>query len=265
LIATDFSKGADNAMEFTMHLAKVLGQEVVAMHAMGSMEGVDNNTYNALYIDDYRKSKQEALDAWASGFTGRFDGVTVSTHVEVGSVSSLIVKYAAENPIAIIVMGASGSTGISDLFGSTTSSVVLKTTVPVLIVPPGSTFSPDPTITLATDFSSGLSFEDVEALNELINAFGTKKLQVVNVVDKQEGSATGEAGLKKLIPGTELDFNYIEDSNTVEGIFGYINKSQTDILCVVKHHHNVVYRIFNRSTVNKVLNRAITAVLVLHE
>jgi hypothetical protein len=229
------------------------------------MEGVDNNTYNALYIEDYQKSKQEALDAWASGFTGRFNGVTVSTDVIVGSVSSTILKYASEHPIALIVMGASGSTGISDLFGSTTSSVVLKTTVPVLIVPPGSAFSPDPTITLATDFSSGLSFEDLEALNELINAFGTKKLEVVNVVDKKEGSASGEGNLRKLIPGTELDFNYIEDNNTVEGIFGFINKSQTDILCVVKHHHNVIYRIFNRSTVHKVLNRAITAVLVLHE
>lgn len=39
----------------------------------------------------------------------------------------------------------------------------------------------------------------------------------------------------------------------------------TDILCVVKHHHNLIYRISNKSTINQVMNRATKAMLVLHE
>ena len=93
--------------------------------------------------------------------------------MEVGSVSAVIVKHVTDNPsVTLIVMGAAGSTGIAGLFGSTTGSVVIKTTTPVLIVPLESKFSPDPVITLASDFASKLSSEDVSrAPNELIEGF----------------------------------------------------------------------------------------------
>lgn len=269
LIATDFSSEAANAMEYALDLAKVLQQEVCVIHAVGSLEGVNNNTYNALYIDDYQNSKREALKAWADKFSDRegSKGVPVSTRVDVGSVSGVIIKYVAENPVTIIVMGASGSTGIAGLFGSNTSSVVEKATTPVLIVPQASAFSAQPNITLASDYSSSLSAGDVEALNELIQAFGTKKLQVLNVVEKSDPAVQtkGEADIRSVIKGAELVFNYQTDTNPLNGIINFIETSQTDIICVVKHHHNVVYRIFNRSTVNRVLNRSIKAVLVLHE
>ncbi len=137
----------------------------------------------------------------------------------------------------------------------------------MLIVPQASTFSPEPNITLASDYSAPLSVGDVEALNELIKAFGTEKVQVLNVVEKADPAIQekGEAGLKAVIAGAELVFNYLTDTNPLNGIINFIETNQTDIVCVVKHHHNVIYRIFNRSTVNRVLNRSIKAVLVLHE
>src|ERR1700744_5640591 len=208
LIATDFSNGAANAMEYALQLAKVLRSEVCVLHAVGSLEGGNNNTYNALYIEDYQNSKRGALKAWTGKVTERevFTGLTVTTHVDVGSVSGSIAKYAAAHPVAIIVMGASGSTGISGLFGSTTSAVVIKTTTPILIVPQESAFSIDPVITLASDYDSKLSPDDVEALNELIRAFGTKTLQVLNVVEKSDPAvlAAGEADVKRLITGADV-------------------------------------------------------------
>jgi hypothetical protein len=45
----------------------------------------------------------------------------------------------------------------------------------------------------------------------------------------------------------------------------FVVSNEIDILCLVKHHHNVVYRLFNRSTVNQVMNRSVKAILVLHE
>lgn len=45
----------------------------------------------------------------------------------------------------------------------------------------------------------------------------------------------------------------------------FIVSNATDILCVVKHHHNIIYGIFNRRMVNKAVNRSLKAILVLHE
>ena len=164
-------------------------------------------------------------------------------------------------------MGTMGSTGITNLFGSNTSSVVLKTKTPTLIIPLESKFLPNPVITVATDFSSGLSADDINALNEIIIAFKLQKLNVVNIIEGTEWK-TNEAGenkLKTLINHAELEFKYINEDSTTDGIMNFIVSSQTDILCVVKHHHNLVYRLFNKSTVNRVVNRALKAVLVLHE
>ena len=269
LVATDFSACATNAMEYAMELARVLKYEVCAIHAIGSFEGIFNNTYNALYIEDYHNSKREALVKWAATFTSRvnFAGVPVSTTCEVGSVSGVITKYIDVNPVELLVMGTMGSTGITGLFGSNASTMVEKTKTPTLIVPLESKFSVNPVITLATDFAVSLSAEDVNALNELMLAFASPRLNVVNIV---EGAAwktneDGEAGLKQLIPHTELNFQYIQEDSKTGGIINFIATSETDILCLVKRHHNIVYRVFNTSTVNKVLNRSIKAILVLHE
>jgi nucleotide-binding universal stress UspA family protein len=270
LVATDFSNCAHNAMEYAMELASVLQMEVCAIHAIGSTEGVNNNMYSAIYIEDYYNTKREALKDWAHTFTGSeaFKNIPVSTVCEVGSVSSVISKYIDANPVELLIMGTMGSTGITGIFGSNANSMVEKTKTPTLIIPLESKFSMNPVITLATDFESPLSMEDTNSLNEIITASKAEKLNVLNIIEGSAGWKKNEAGeetLKKLLNTTELDFSYINESNPIDGIMNFIISNKTDILCLVKRHHNMVYRIFNRSTVNQVMNRTIKAVLILHE
>jgi nucleotide-binding universal stress UspA family protein len=269
LVATDFSTCAGNAMEYALGLAKVLRVQVCVIHVIGTNEGVDNNIFNAIYIEEYHNNKKQALATWSESFRNKeeFQGVEVIPTVAVGTVIGAIAKYIETNPVELLVMGTMGSTGISSLFGSNTNSVVLKTKTPTLIIPLESKFLPNPVITLATDFSSGLSAEDVNALNELITAFKLEKLNVVNVIEGAEWKVNeaGENKLRTLINHAELEFKYISEDNTTDGIMNFIVSSKTDVLCVVKHHHNLVYRVFNKSTVNRVVNRALKAVLILHE
>ena len=251
-----------------MELARVTGLEITAIHAIGSFEGIFNNTYNALYIEEYHNSKREALVKWAAMFSEKeaYRAVPVATACEVGSVSGVITKYIETNPVDLLVMGTMGSTGIAGLFGSNASTMVEKTKTPTLIIPLESKFSPDPVITLATDFSN-LSSGDVTALRELVKAFGSNKVNVVNVVEDAilKTNEAGEALLKQMIPGAELDFQYIKEDTATEGIVHFVAGSGTDILCLVKRHHGLVYRLFNTSTVNKVMGKSLKAILVMHE
>ena len=270
LVATDFSVCAANAMQYAMEIVKMLKIELCAIHAIGSTEGIFNNTYNALYIEDYYNNKRNALAMWAATFTNNteFKDITITTICEVGTLSNVISKYIQTNPVEMLVMGTMGSTGISGLFGSNASMMVEKTKIPTLIVPLESKFSKNPVITLATDFSSKLSDEDANALNELIIALGSEKLNILNIVAGPDFKTNeeGENNFRnKMINKVELDFKYISENRATDGIMNYIISNQTDILCVVKHHHNIVYRIFNRSTVNQVMNKSIKAILVLHE
>jgi nucleotide-binding universal stress UspA family protein len=269
LVATDFSNSAANAMDYALELAKTLNMDVCAIHAILPTEGVDNNMYKAFYIKDYYESKRQALKEWVATFTEKeaFKGIAVDSLCDVGLVKNVISKYIDEHHVELLVMGITGSTGITGIVGSNASTLVSIVKIPTLIVPLASKFSKTPTITLATDYETRLSADDVNALNEMIEAFGSEKMQVLYVGEKSEvkNVETGESKLQELIKHTELEFNYINQSNTTNGIVEFIEMHDTDILCLVKHHHNIVYRLFTRSTVNKILNRSVKAVLVLHE
>lgn len=269
LVATDFSPSAANAMEYAMSLAVLLKLEVCAIHAIHPTEGINNSTYNAIFIEDYYRNKREALKDWAAVYTDKkeFKHIKVSTLCDVGFLKTVITKYIDYHPVELLVMGITGATGLSGIVGSNASMMVTKVKIPTLIIPLESYFPDVPAITLATDYETKLSPNDVIALNEMIRAFHSKQMQVLYVDEKSDTKhiQTGEARLKELIPHTDLLFNYLKDSSPLSGIMEFIEKNETDILCLVKHHHNIIYRLFNRSTVNQIMNRSVKAILVLHE
>ncbi|AYL97779.1 universal stress protein [Mucilaginibacter celer] len=269
LVATDFSKCAANAMAYAMELASILGREVCAIHAIHPTEGINNSTYNAIFIDDYYNAKREALKEWVTPFTGNeaYNNVKVTTLCDVGFLKAVITKHIDNNPVDLLVMGIMGATGITGIVGSNASMMVTKVKIPTLIVPLESKFAKVPMVTLATDFETRLSATDVNALNEMIKAFGSAKMQVLYVSENAEPKQAEmrEARLAELIKHTELEFNYIQDSSALNGIMNFIQSHETDMLCLVKHHHNIVYRLFTRSTVNQVMNKSVKAILVLHE
>ncbi|WP_158798634.1 universal stress protein [Pedobacter sp. L105] len=268
LVATDFSKSAANAMAYAVELAKVLHLDICVIHAIHPTEGINNSTYNAIFIENYYANKRQALKEWADGFAGSGAAtVNMITLCDVGFLKNVITRYVDQHPVELLVMGITGSTGITGIVGSNASMMVTKVKTPTLIIPLESKFNKAPMITLATDFETRLSAEDVNALNEMVKAFSPAKMQVLYVAEKTDEKSvrTGEAKLKDLIKHTELEFNSINNSSALNGIIDFIESHETDILCLVKHHHNIVYRLFTRSTVNQVMNKTVKAILVLHE
>ena len=269
LVATDFSNSAANAMEYAMALAKILNMEVCAIHAIPAMEGVGNNIYNAVFIEDYHNNKRHALKEWAEKYSDReeYKDIQVTTLGDVGSLKNVITDYVNKHHVELLVMGIIGSTGLSGIVGSNASAIVEIVKIPTLILPLESKFSKTPIITLATDYETRLSADDVNALNEMVTAFGSDKMKVLYVTEGSGNKSieTEESKLQDLIKNTELEFNYITNSSTLNGILSFVEANETDILCLVKHHHNIVYRLFNRSTINQVMNKSVKAILVLHE
>lgn len=267
LVATDFSKSAANAMIYALELASVLGREVCAIHAIHPTEGINNSTYNAIFIEDYYKNKREALKSWVDELTKDYPAVKVTNLCDVGFLKTVINRFIDQHLVDLLVMGITGSTGITGIVGSNASMVVSQIRIPTLLVPLESTFTKVPMITLATDFETKLSATDVYALNEIAMAFGSEKMQVLYVSEKSGESnfLMDESRLQELLPHTKLQFNYLQNKSTHIGIIEFIESNSTDMLCLVKHQHNIFYRLFTRSTVNQVMNKSVKAILVLHE
>lgn len=269
LVATDFSKSAANAFAYALSMARVLKMDVAAIHAIHPTEGINNSTYNAIFIESYYQNKRNALEAWANQIREEQEltEINISTSCEVGFLRSVILEYTKSNPVELLIMGITGATGIAGIVGSNASMVVSKMRIPTLIVQIESVFPSEPVITLATDYETRLSHKDVLALNEMLKASGSKRMQVLYVAEKSDEQhiQTGEHSIRTLLPHTQIDFNYIRHNSAPNGIMDFIEQNHTDILCLVKHHHNIIYRLFTSSTVNKVLNKSVKAILVLHD
>lgn len=272
LVASDFSNSASNAMLYALSLANVLQMEIVVIHAIHPTEGINNSTYNAIFIEDYYAKKRSALKEWAATFSQKedFKDIKIKTICDVGFLRNVITKYVEYNAVSFLVMGITGATGIKGIVGSNASMAVEKMRIPTLIVPLESTLAAAPVITLATDYkTTKLSVRDVKALTQILKSSNPKKLEVLHISEKDtdvKAIKNGEKKLEKLLPSVEINFNYVEeDVKTSSGIIDFIENNETDILCLVKRNHNIIYRLFASSTVDEVLTKSVKAVLVLHE
>src|ERR1700761_323474 len=221
LVATDFSTAAANAMEYAMAMAKALDMEVCALHAIHPTEGINNSTYNAIFIDDYYNNKREALKEWVAAYTAKdeYKDIEVTTICGVGFLKNVITRYIDEHHVELLVMGITGSTGITGIVGSNASMMVSIVKTPTLIIPLESKFSASSVITLATDYETRLSAQDVNALNEMVQAFGSEKMQVIYVAEKSDSKQieTGESKLRDLLKNIHLEFNYVNESRPLNG------------------------------------------------
>lgn len=181
---TDFSANAERALPFAAEIALRTGAQLTLFHSgMSAMdispgfqkekdkEIFDANTQFDTLIEELRKDK-------------RFQDLRIRTLLQSGNTLTNIISYISEHQPDLIVMGTQGATGDRNiLFGSTTTSVIKKSEVPILAIPYGSTFSEFKNIIFATDFKDG----DLAALEETIQwaeLFGSK-IDVFHVAEQQ--------------------------------------------------------------------------------
>ena len=68
LVPTDFSKCANNAMMYAVEVAQRTGASVTALYVVYPNEGIDNNMYDAFFIDDYVKQRLDGMQKWVQKF-----------------------------------------------------------------------------------------------------------------------------------------------------------------------------------------------------
>ncbi len=132
LVPTDGSHAADRAADHAIELAKETNATIHALYVMDMGEA----DFVAVPSDiaDTEKRLRKKGEKFAKRITDRADEMDVSsvTVVKKGSPEQVIVDYADENGVDLIVMGKKGRRDPDKpFFGSTTRRVMGMTEVPV--------------------------------------------------------------------------------------------------------------------------------------
>ncbi|MDD1696756.1 MAG: universal stress protein [Methanoregula sp.] len=127
LVPTDFSRSADDALAFIKTIPGI--KETVLLHVVSRAESEKD-------IEGNLKTAEKRLNDMKNELI--LTGADIKLHVGAGDPTEMILSVADEDDVSLIAMSAFGLDWIRELvLGSTTFSVVRRTTKPVLIIRTG--------------------------------------------------------------------------------------------------------------------------------
>lgn len=141
LIPTDGSRGVEKAIEYATAIAEKFSSTVHALFVVESSNiliGYDQDMANQIHVQSAVENMYQVGEDAVAEIAKQLaqQGIEkVTTKVSDGHPAELILAYAKENGIELIVMGTHGRRGLNRiLLGSVADEVVHRATVPVMTV-----------------------------------------------------------------------------------------------------------------------------------
>ncbi len=156
LVPTDFSNNANNALKYANDFATAINNKIILLHSYLPLVG-KYNMIAGIVAEDIaiqKKSSEKNLEKISS----KYVKVPNSHLVKIGDTVDEIIDAAEKSKSQLIIMGTHGSSGLKRiLFGSNTSEVISRSTVPLLAVPHRYRYKKINTIVYATDLNNTIN------------------------------------------------------------------------------------------------------------
>lgn len=269
LVPTDFSKCADNAMMYALEIATRTGESVTALYVVYPNEGVDNNMYDAFFVDDYVQQRLDGMKTWVKRFTKspHLKDVKVEIDCRIGFPVSTINQTAQDLNAALIVMGTTGASGLKGvLLGSIAGGVVSSTKTPVFVVPAKAVFRNTARFAFATDFKMPVSRASLQIMREMLNLQHTG-VNIVHVLAEKDKMPNDkhEAALSEKLGTIPHNYHYIHDKNVVQAVHNFLESTDCNGLVVIAHEHSLLHNLFAKSISRSLAHHTKVPILVLHD
>ncbi|MHA7128267.1 universal stress protein [Algoriphagus namhaensis] len=150
LVPIDFSKDAEQALEYAVTLAQKKDGTIELIHVIELV--YDFASQAAIALDGMHQDAHRILGELVKKYAG--NGIPMNYTIKEGTASITAAKYAEESQSDLIVMGTKGAGGLLRFaIGSTTVNLIRESTIPVLVVPKDADLTQINSLTLALEFS----------------------------------------------------------------------------------------------------------------
>lgn len=269
LVPTDFSPHAENALNYAMDLAKKENAKLILLHAY-------HVNYQVSYgepqlLSQEMETLQKASEEGLKSLTVKIDhagGIPYETVSTPDLATDAILNAIEDHNIDLVVMGTKGATGLQEIIlGSNTTSVIGKTSCPVLAVPEDASFREIKQITYATDYHN----EDIHSLQKLLEIAKPYHAQLNLLHIYKETEEAERENMKKFMEDVneKVDYNnmsfQIVEGDDINGkLEEYLKMNYTDLLVMSTHHHRLLDRLFGKSITRKMVHHTSVPLLVMH-
>ena len=280
LVPVDFSDNSKNALTFACQLALEKNASIALLYVFAAPlvnEATASGEMVSRMITDQNEFSAKRLSQFTQELVQHnpdFSKLYFSYRVILGFAADIIIEYAIDNEMDMIVMGLRGETNAIDrAIGSVAGKVMNRAKCPVIGVPDQVTYQSIRNVGYATDYNSndaGLVLKTKSLFGEMVNYevfhVNTHEFNVENT-DGDSISDENMRYLKKELTdlGLENVKIHIENyPNLVGGIQRIIEKDNVDLI-VMLHEKKAWLNFFKGSDTKDVAFSINKPLLIYHE
>ncbi|MFL5754095.1 MAG: universal stress protein [Bacteroidia bacterium] len=272
LVATDFSRIAQNTIEYAAEIAQLTKAKLILFHVYHVP--VITAEVPVIYptLEDLEKDRMDELKKTASGLLKKYGNSFETECVcKCGFVIEEINLFTSENKVDLIVMGMQGVGYLTEkLIGSTTTALIREAKCPVLAIGEKVKFRNIKKIVLACDYEKTENAKILEPLREIAELFKSH-IYILNVFrDKEKAPEVSESvkdfiSLESSLADTDHTFHYMRNDDVVNGINNFITEKNMDMVVMIPRRHSLLKSLFQEKQTRKMAFHSEVPLLALHE
>lgn len=241
IVATDYSKEAENATEYACAAAQYLKTNVVLFNSYTIPLQISNARLPATIFDELLQKNELLLKKRAAELSQKY---AIRVDYESGflqlneKLGSLFLKYDA----GMVVIGTAAHSLGEDLFGNTGTTTILKLNFPVLAVPMNAVFKPIQKILFACDVLRGINIKILEDVKEFAHSMGAE-VELFHVQNKlrklidAKKVAEGTNQIDQSMEGIPHSYRPVESDAVIDEIKNEIIQIDADLLIMVPQRY----------------------------
>ena len=268
LVPTDFSRQANNALDFACQIAKANGDtQINLVHVIEAPSSATFNTMGEAVSDGYEsqvfvaellKKTKKDLDTLVQ--KKKSEGFNISGEVKVGNPFSSIAKSIAEMDADLVVMGTKGASGMEEvLIGSNTERMVRHAKCPVITIKEQKDYGSIQNMVFATHLT-GDQHMVVEKVKQLQEATGaTLHLLHVNTPNHFHTQRQVEELFEKFIAEHQLTnctTHIYNDATEEDGILYFAEDNDMDLIAMATHGRRGFLHLLTGSIAEDLVNHS---------
>lgn len=272
LVPTDFSKLAENAINYAAELGKLTKAKIILFHVFHIPVTTTEVPIIVPDIESLEKDCMESLKRIEKNIYQRYDkeDLSVKCVCTSGFAVDEINLYSKEHKIDLIVLGIKGAGYFTEKFiGSTTTSLIKRSQCPILVIPEEVRFKKIKKIVFACDYEENENKKTLKPLKELVQLF-QGHVYILNIVRKPEPVFESEhdvsdfTKLQHSLSDIDHSFHYLQNEEITDGINKFVDDRKMDMIVMIPRKHTILEKLFKEPHTKRMAFHTKVPLLTLH-
>jgi len=258
LVGVDFTKSAENTINYAIEVAKKSEAKVLLFHALTAP--VVHTTSGLVFMDgeNFTKDAEKKMGELQKQLSNKHPQIKIDIELTYDSIRERVSKLSKKNKISLAVLGLETKSKISKfIYGTTSVDLTGKIDCPIITVPEKYKHHDIKKILIAIDNKESISSGLSKRLHSIIDFIGAKA-EYIHVKTENEL----ELGEKNR---HSFSITNIKSTDFQTGISNYAKKSKADAIILISHNYSAFHNLFIDSQSKKIILSSNIPVISIHK